>query len=78
MAKRQVVVETKEWWSSKVLWLNAIGFVLGVLSLTEFMMIIPQSWGPYIAAVVAILNFALRYFTTAPIGVGAEQLTKRT
>lgn len=76
MAKRQVVVETKEWWSSKVLWLNAIGFVLGVLSLTEFMMIIPQSWGPYIAAVVAILNFALRYFTVSPIGVGAEGVAK--
>jgi hypothetical protein len=75
---RRVTVTTKRWFESRTVWLNVIGFVLGMLSLTEFMMIIPQSWGPYIAAVVAILNFALRYFTVSPIGIGADKAAKRT
>ncbi len=71
MESRRVVVETKRWYESRVLWFNAIGFVIGVLSLTEFMAVIPQSWGPYIAAVIAVGNFALRYFTTSPMGPAA-------
>lgn len=75
---RRITVETKPFYASKTLWLNAIGFVLGLLSLTEFMAIIPKDWTPYILALTAALNFALRYFTVqAPIGVGAERAARR-
>lgn len=71
-----VVVETKPWYQSLTLWTNAIGFLIAVLSLTEFMAIVPQSWAPYIAFILAVLNIALRYFSIQPIGVGAEQAKK--
>lgn len=75
---RRVSVMTQRWFESKTLWLNVVGFILGVLSLTEFNMIVPQSWGPYIAAAIAIGNFILRYFTVSPIGIGADKAAKRT
>lgn len=57
-----VVTKKKEFWRSKIVWANAITFLVIVLSLTEVRTLIPPEGGRYIAAALAVLNVVLRLF----------------
>ena len=53
--------ETKFWWQSKTIWINAIAFAAAVIGL-----LLEQSWLPAevagaLVTVAAILNFILRF-----------------
>jgi fluoride ion exporter CrcB/FEX len=71
-----VTVETKRWFHSKTLWVNVIGTLIAILSLTEFMAVIPKEWTPSILLVIGVLNIILRSITTQPIGLGADMARK--
>ena len=50
---------------SKTMWLNIIGFIVLILALPQLGSVIPVSWVPYDALILAIGNTALRYFSTS-------------
>ncbi len=53
---------------SKVVWLNTITLILGILALPEFTQVLPTIALPYILLTNAILNLILRmFFTNQPI-----------
>lgn len=50
---------------SKEFWLNLVSFVLIILTLPEFIALIPEVALKYIALITTIGNIALRYFFTS-------------
>jgi hypothetical protein len=57
----------KVWYLSRTLWLNAIAFVVAVLTLPNLGAVVPSSWLPGIGLLTAIGNMALRFATTQPL-----------
>lgn len=54
--------------SSKTLWFNTIMFVLFVVSLPEFITLLPVEVMPYLGLFTTIVNYILRtFFTSEPI-----------
>lgn len=51
---------------SKTVWLNIISFVLVLVSLPEFISVLPVVAIQYIALIAAVLNLALRIFFNNP------------
>jgi hypothetical protein len=50
---------------SKTVWLNVLGVLVAVLALPEFVAIVPVSALPYVGAVLAVANMALRSLRAA-------------
>ena len=66
----QTPVTGKPATSSLTMWLNfaTLAFVVAAVTLPEVSALIPANFQPYIVAIVAVANLALRYFrTSAPI-----------
>jgi len=65
------VPDSKPWWQSKTLWLNVVS--VAVIILTELLASDLVSQHPqtvlYLAALLAVANGLLRFFTTSAIGV---------
>jgi hypothetical protein len=62
--------EVKNWWESKVVWLNILTFIVAALLLVAaptFPVQIPEPWINGILGVVALLNLGLRFITSEPI-----------
>lgn len=55
-------MDTKSIFQSKTFWLNLIVFVLVILTLPQFVALLPAAALPYIALLGAIGNAALRTF----------------
>ena len=52
--------------NSRTFWMNAVAFVVAVLSLSEIVTIIPATWMGTYTAILAILNIILRTQTVRP------------
>lgn len=58
----------KKWYRSKTIWLNLIAFVLSVVAQLQQ---IDMNW-EYFTIMIAVLNIAMRFVTTDPIGIFEE------
>lgn len=47
---------------------NILVAVVPILELTEWQDVMPDTWLPWFILGVAVLNLALRYVTTTPVG----------
>lgn len=56
--------KTKTLVQSKEVWVLSLTFVLAVLSLPEFISVLPESWLPAIALTGSMLTLILRIFFT--------------
>jgi len=60
--------------ASKTVWLNLISFVLLLISLPEFISLLPTAALFWIALINVVLNTALRvFFTGQPLTAGAAK-----
>jgi hypothetical protein len=59
---------TKAWWKSKTVWLNAATIFSLAMALPDVTAVIPVSFTPYIGAINAVINLALRVNTGIPLG----------
>ena len=57
-------MEVKNWYQSKVVWVNVISALLMVFDLLVKQPFIPTSYLPYIAFAVGVLNVILRVWFT--------------
>ena len=55
--------DSKPWYLSKTVWLNAAVFAVAAIELLSQQPFIPQAWLPIIGSVVAVLNLYLRSTT---------------
>lgn len=65
--------------SSRTFWFNAISGLVGLLSATDVVTLIPPRYLPLSTAVVAMANIYLRTLTTRPVALiapGAVQVTQ--
>jgi hypothetical protein len=76
------MIEVKDWYKSKVFWVNAITTVILILELftaaNGAAPLIPVQYLPWIGVVVAALNIVLRVWfvdgpVTKPLGIGAKK-----
>jgi len=65
-------MDSKPWYASKTILLNAATILALALALPDVVAVIPAGWMPYITAVNAMLNVALRVF-----GNGTGPITMR-
>ena len=63
--------------SSRTFWLNAVMLLVGVLSATEVLTIIPPRLQPMASALVAVLNIILRIATVRPVAFIAPGETQQ-
>jgi hypothetical protein len=61
-------MESKAFWKSKTVWLNALTIVSLALAVPEVSAIIPPAATPFIGAANAIINLILRVNTGVPLG----------
>jgi hypothetical protein len=61
-------METKAFYKSKTVWLNAATIVSLALALPDVTAIVPASATPYIGALNAVINLILRVNTGVPLG----------
>jgi len=61
-------MESKAFWKSKVVWLNAMTIISLGLALPDVLAVIPASFTPYIGALNAVINLILRVNTGVPLG----------
>lgn len=54
---------------SKTIWINIASFIVAAGELTEVINIIPPTWEGAGAAVLALINLALRMFTVRPVAM---------
>lgn len=65
--------ETKKWYSSKTMWINALTTIAGILTaLNSDKGISPQTVG-YLATGLGIVNMVLRMITDKPIDKGEQK-----
>lgn len=57
------MAEQKKWYKSKTIVLNVIGAIILILESAEFMSVIPNTWIPYTALALTIMNIVLRMAT---------------
>jgi len=65
------MIDSKEWWQSRTLWLNLAVFAVAVIGLVLDMsqaLALPPRWEVYLTLAAAILNAGLRLLTGQPIG----------
>lgn len=55
--------DSKPWYLSKTVWLNAAVFAVAVIELLSQQPFIPQSWLPMLGSAVAVANLYLRTTT---------------
>lgn len=63
-------MESKNWWESKVVWVNVLTFLVAALLLVAaptFPVQIPEAAVNIILGVVALINLGLRFITSEPI-----------
>jgi hypothetical protein len=60
-------VDTKAWYLSKTVWVNAITLLTLALALPEVVAIVPPEAVKYVAAVNAAANLWLRWGTATPL-----------
>lgn len=60
-------MDTKKWWTSKMIWFNAVTLFLAILALPELTSILPVMTLPYLAFFNAVGNIVLRFLTVSPI-----------
>ena len=65
-------MDSKPWYASKTILLNAATILALALALPDVVAVIPAGWMPYITAINAMLNVAIRVF-----GNGTGPITMR-
>lgn len=70
------MAEQRTYWAmsvfnSRTMWLNAIGILVGVLSMTEVITLIPPRHLPIYTMIMAVLNMVLRTQTVRPVAFSA-------
>jgi polyferredoxin len=65
-------MDSKPWYASKTILINAATIFALALALPDVIAIIPPGWMPYITAINALLNVSLRIF-----GNGSGPITLR-
>jgi len=65
-------MDSKPWYASKTILINAATILALALALPDVVAVIPAGWMPYITAINAMLNVALRVF-----GGGTGPITMR-
>lgn len=66
----------KSVFNSRTLWFNVASFVIAISELTEVTSIIPDDWRPGLAALVAMINVALRLYSVRPVAFVSPGDTK--
>jgi hypothetical protein len=61
-------MEQKAFYKSKVVWINALTFIVMVIALPEVSTLIPERVVPLVAAFSSAANLWLRFGTTTPLG----------
>jgi len=62
--------------NSKTLWFNVLTLCLAIVSLPEFVSLLPVSALPYIANLNAVGNILLRTVTSKPVTLGGRKFVK--
>ena len=57
----------KKWYASKTFWFNLVALVVMVLGAFGYTGEVPEDWGVYVPAIIALVNLVLRYVTKEPI-----------
>lgn len=57
-------MQSKQWWKSKVLWLNLVGLLLAIGDAVSGLNLVPPTT---LVAVMAVLNAVLRFITSKPL-----------
>lgn len=74
-------METKPWYTSKIVWVNALttlALVLEIFSATSGTPLVPPQIVPYLVAGIAIINVILRvWFTAQPVTDSAAARVKQ-
>ena len=61
-------MDAKKWYLSKTFWFNGVALVVMVLGAFGYTGEVPQEWGVYAPAIVALVNLVLRsFFTEKPL-----------
>ncbi len=61
-------MDAKKWYLSKTFWFNGVALVVMVLGAFGYTGEVPQEWGVYVPAIVAVVNLVLRsFFTEQPL-----------
>ena len=61
-------MDAKKWYLSKTFWFNGVALVVMVLGAFGYTGEVPQEWGVYVPAIVALVNLVLRsFFTEKPL-----------
>ena len=61
-------MDAKKWYLSKTFWFNGVALVVMVLGAFGYTGEVPQEWGVYVPAIVALVNLVLRsFFTEQPL-----------
>ena len=58
---------TKDFWKSKTLWFNVLAFVVAVTGAFGYTGELPGEAAVFVPAVIAVINFLLRFVTKQPI-----------
>lgn len=66
------VIESKPWWMSKTIWVNAIAVAASIAAGFGFV-ITPEVQASLSAGILAVANIALRIMTKAPITAGSGE-----
>lgn len=64
-------MDSKPWYASKTIWANILAFaatVATVLGVDLPFELTPETQAEIVAAIMAVVNIALRFVTTTPIG----------
>ena len=57
----------KKWYTSKTLWFNILALVVLVAGSFGYTGELPAEWAVFAPAIVALVNFVLRFVTKEPI-----------
>ena len=63
---------TKAWWKSKTVWFNVLSLGIAVLSIPQWLEVVPASAVPWVGLLVALGNIYLRHLTNKPIGLKGD------
>ena len=62
-------METKPFWSSKTLWVNAVALAAAALGAFNIDVLTPEVQAQVVGVVMAVVNIALRFVTNSGISV---------